>query len=573
MACMSLRERVGRRLSSRHAPRFAAALGALLSLPSLLLGELMDDHLLHQGVRLGDPPWSHMNTGARGQVWHLREEGMFGWWASEDFRVAFMRPLSGLTHTLDYTLWPQLPWVMHLENVAVYTLLILVVGRVFLRLFGPSPITGLASLAFAIDELHAASVVWIAGRNTILAALFGMLALLAHLRWREADGEGRRWPFAIAGPLCFALALLSAEAGLAALGYLVAWAVTQEREGWAARVGPLVPYFAVVIIWRVAHVQLGYGATDSTIYTDPFDAPLSFVGTALVRAPALAFTALSLPLTDIVTAQPRSVWLLVGGFVVLAWALAPLWSDPRARFWALGMLACTVPFAATSPSSRTMLILGPGAAALLAMAWTRRREPELGPRARRWLIGFMAVCQLVIAPLAYVPLMASSEILDEPSQTMAHGVALPLDYDRTVVYLNIPTEINALYPKAIRRNAGGPWPRTTYVLYAGRAPVTAKCVAEDAIELEAEGGWAAAHIDRLTRNWSRRGFAVGDRVKLRHATVEVLEVESDARPRRIRVRFDVPLRDLSLQGFDGTRLDVWQPEVGDERVLQAEIGL
>jgi hypothetical protein len=46
-----------RDLPSRiHAPRWAAALGVVLSLPSLLQGKLLDDHMLHAVALRGGSP-------------------------------------------------------------------------------------------------------------------------------------------------------------------------------------------------------------------------------------------------------------------------------------------------------------------------------------------------------------------------------------------------------------------------------------------------------------------------------------------------------------------------------------
>ena len=49
---------------------------------------------------------------------------------------------------------------------------------------------GLALLMYAIDEAHAATVVWISNRNAVLAAALGFGALLLHDR-AARDGDRR----------------------------------------------------------------------------------------------------------------------------------------------------------------------------------------------------------------------------------------------------------------------------------------------------------------------------------------------------------------------------------------------
>src|SRR5690606_9563033 len=111
-------------------------------------------------------------------------------------------------------------------------------------------IAGLALLLFAVDDAHAASVGWIAARHGVIGAVFGVLALLAHHRWRA-----RGWTAGVvAGPGALALGLLASESALAGLGYLAAYALVLERaEGWRARAKTLVPYAVVVVAWYAVH--------------------------------------------------------------------------------------------------------------------------------------------------------------------------------------------------------------------------------------------------------------------------------------------------------------------------------
>jgi hypothetical protein len=553
--------------SSTHAPRWAAALGVVLSLPTLVQGKLLDDHMLHAAALRGASPLAFELLHA--PVAQLREQGTLGWWAHDELQLSFLRPLAAATHALDFRVWPHATWLMHLENVLLYGLLILVVGCVLQRLFGPGPIAGLACLLFAIDELHATSVMWISGRNTMLAALFGMLALAAHMRWRgSADSEKHRWAFALAGPLCFVLALASAEGGIAALGYLLAYALTHERGAWA-RVGPMLAYLVIVVIWRVIYTQLDLGPHASGLYVDPGDDLLEFVRAAAVQVPALGFIALSLPLADVLTASgPELVYFATLGFAGLVWVLAPLHADRNAQFLVLGMLAAAVPLATTTASSRTMLTLSLGSAGLFAIAWSRRHELVFAGRLRKLGLRFMATCQLVLAPLSFVPLSFASSLVEVPHRALAPLVP---ETDQTVAIVNIPMEINALYPQLMREVDGRAWPAHCYVLYAGFRAISVERIDAHTLELHSDVGWAPTPVERLSRDWKRAGFAPGDHVELERVRFDVIEVTQDARPTRVRMRFVDDLDDVFLIRFDGPVPSRWQPVVGEHAVLVAKV--
>jgi hypothetical protein len=572
---MPLRERVRALLESPRAPRHAAIVAFVLGLPSLALGELLDDHLLRASARAVDGPaaWDRFRFAGPGELVGLRERGFVGWWAPDEFEARLLRPLSSLTHSLDYGSWPGAVWLMHLENLLLYTLLTWAVATLIQRVHGPGLVAGVAALVFAVDESHALTVMWIAGRNTMLAALFGILAIHAHLRWRGAIGpsEARRGWFGVAGPLCFALALAAGEAGLCSFGYILAWTLVRERSSvtsWLA----LAPYAVVMLGWRLLYVLGGFAVVGSGLYLDVGAHPGTFVARALSYPASLAFAQLSLPVTDLLLIVPRSWIALTGLFVALVWALRPVFDpDPSrslAGFWLLGMLFAAVPLAATIPTARLLLLVGTGGAALTGMAFVAWREGALVGRGRKLLVGLILVGNLILAPLLFVPYGMSTALLEGPHRALAERVDPELA-ELTVV-LNLPAEIHGLYPQAIREGEGGRWPDHVYTLYAGRDPLTVTRVDASTLALRCEAGWAAQRIDRFARDWTR-GFAVGDVVTLDHAQVVVVEVADDGRPVAIRVRFDRSVDELVLLGFD-PELERRVLAIGESISLTAEIG-
>src|SRR5205807_960225 len=123
------------------------------------------------------------------------------------------------------------------------------------RLLGAGWAAGLAACFFALDPGHAVAAGWIASRNSVLAATFGIASVYAHDRWRRG---GERWG-AIVAPLCCAASLAAGESGTATLALLFAHVVAFEEPRLAAWARALGSATAVALGWVVLYRGLGYG--------------------------------------------------------------------------------------------------------------------------------------------------------------------------------------------------------------------------------------------------------------------------------------------------------------------------
>ena len=50
----------------------------------------------------------------------LMDQGIIPWWSVADVRITFFRPLSTLTHWLDFQLWPESHEMMHVHSLLWY---------------------------------------------------------------------------------------------------------------------------------------------------------------------------------------------------------------------------------------------------------------------------------------------------------------------------------------------------------------------------------------------------------------------------------------------------------------------
>src|SRR5579883_2524777 len=224
-------------LTHRQLPWLAALLGIVLTLPGLGVGLAMDDYY-HRVVLLERPefrellgPPSDMFRFFRGDPARTLREmdvGFFPWWTDPEIKGEFLQALTVLTHRLDYRLWPDSVVLMHLQNLFWYGALIVATAWLYRRIMGPTVTAGVAALLFAIDDAHGTPAGWIANRNSLVAATFGISAVIAH----DAGRRGGNRAGMILGPALFAAALFSKEEGIAGFAYLLAYALMFDPSGW-----------------------------------------------------------------------------------------------------------------------------------------------------------------------------------------------------------------------------------------------------------------------------------------------------------------------------------------------------
>ena len=217
-------------LSSDRVPVAVALIAALLTLPALFTGWQLDD-VSHRIVflRLPDSPATPAEAfsfikGDREANLEFMDLGVLPWWTVEELKLSFWRPITIVTHWVDYRLWPNSAGLMHLQSLIWFGGLVAIAAVLYRRVLGPTWIAGLAALLYALDDAHGYPAGWLANRNALIATTFGYLALVAHDRWRR---DGWR-PGGVVAPGFLALALLSAKFGAGVVAYLLAHALFLE---------------------------------------------------------------------------------------------------------------------------------------------------------------------------------------------------------------------------------------------------------------------------------------------------------------------------------------------------------
>jgi hypothetical protein len=577
---------IRRAASHPSSPLIPALLAVLLTLPSLRVGLVADDYyhraaFIPSRVLGGLVPQPldmfRFFDGDPARVQRGLDVGFLPWWTYPKVRAAFWRPLTVLTHWLDYQLWPNWPVLMHLQSVLWYGVLAAAVGFLYRRLLPTAWVALLAAVLYAVDDAHGMPVGFLANRNALLSTLCGVLALCAHDAWRR--GQSRR--AGCVAPLLLALALLAKEEGLATCAYLAAYAAFLDRGTWRQRMLTLLPCLAVVVIWRATWNYLGYGTADIGLYVDPLREPWSYARAVIERVPYLLLGQWALPPAEIYllgslvgTGVLTGVWWAGWAVAILLGVLLTplLRRDPVARFWAGGMILALLPVCATFPADRLLFFVGLGAMGLLAQwfgtVWEQDRESP-GHARRHWIIGVTAVAlvflHLVVAPVA-LPFRAAYPA--GPPFTDQFYLRAPLDASveqQTAVLVNPPSMFHAVYAPGEREARGEPIPNRIRTLSSGWQAVRLYRPDAQSLLVSPANGYIAETFEHLFRD-QRHPFSPGQQIALAGIVVEVTRVVDGWRPAEALFRFAVPLEDESLRWLawhDGEFRPFTPPAIGE----------
>lgn len=566
--------RAWRWLGSRRIVLWATLIGVVIASPSLFGGWQTEDYAWQ---RLATAPLSELASDfqpVRSPVFDnygAQDAGTLPWITVRDWQIALWRPLTRVTHFVDYKLWPKSALMMHAQSLAWFALLLAAVALLYTRVAGPEArwSAGLAAVLYAVDSSHGPALGWLANRNAIIGSAFAVLAVIAYDRWRR---DGRR-SGAVLAPFFLGLGLASSELAVGALGYLIAYAIVLDPAPWKRRVAACLPWLAVVTAWALYTRALGFGAHGSGAYIDPLKTPLAFAGAALTRFPALLFGVVGLGLIDlkVFLGMRWPIWLLVPGLVFLAlavWQLAWLVRrDHSARFWAAGMLLSLVPACGTFPADRLLVLASVGGAALIAAymaALPAGRIPVFVAGA--WVVSRLWLSPLLV-PFRSLGLMFLDRTTERMSDQAFDGITSP---HQRVVIVNVPDFYTGAMMIARRGLQNKPTTDHAWMLHGGTDAVRITRESPYSILVHPERGFLSNAFDRVYRG-DRDPMHPGQGLQLSGMQIVVMKVDAQGRPTDVSFRFGWPLDDarhLHIVAWNGTRYAPLQlPPVGGSVVV------
>jgi hypothetical protein len=511
----------------------------------------------------------------------LRELGVIPWYGDERTRLSFFRPLSSVVHYAEFTLYGDSPWAMHAVSLALYATLAVLVHRLLRRLLaegalaGPRGVAeaGLAAALYAIDHHHGLCAGWIAQRNSVLAAIFGVLAVGAHDR-AARDGERRFVPIAVGLSLA---SLLSAEAGLATPLAIAAHALTlTPRERLRVTVSP---HALPLALWAACYAWGGHGARHSGMYLDLVGEPARAVGLALLHWPLLVSVDLGNLLVDFwaVAGSPvRGATIAIAALVLglFVRAAAPVVRRcPVARFLALASVLTLAPSAGVLPMSRLVLFSGVFALGLFAhvvLAWLEG-EPLPSPTFTRPYLAFALATHLVVGPVALGGTARAMVLLETGYATFARSLPEPPVPGARSFVINAP-EIGFFGNLQGLASDLGTGAARGYALANGNRNVTVRREGARAFVLSCEGGFVASTTDAITRS-PASALPLGATFPAGPLTLTITRHDAEGRADEARVEAPLPLDDPRYVWlvWRGERLEpVGLPPVGETLSFPAQ---
>jgi hypothetical protein len=382
----------------------AILVGVALHLPSLFWGLYADDY--GHEVVLRDPgasetmgPLSLYEFGGTPEpgsaMW---ESGALPWFTSPDWEVRFLRPLASLARAVDSAVWGERVWGMHLTGLLLFALLEALVFALY-RALSLSPRAALFGLVlFAVEDGAVLPVGWLAQRNSLLAALFTVAALLVAARAKR-PAQGARWAFACLLALCACACKESGVVAFALLAVFALWRRSVDPGALSLRRALAAAGVALGLAgaWVLLIVAGDYGA-NSLFYPVLWESPGEFAARGvrlLLTAPLALVSPIGLDALFVEPSLTLPTAMLSAALLLAARRpLCRLLRDrPAAPFLAVWVLLSLLPQAGAPISDRLLMDASVGAAGLLGLALSRAPRP--GPPWRRAVVLVPAAVVLV----------------------------------------------------------------------------------------------------------------------------------------------------------------------------------
>jgi len=562
-------QRLQKLLQGNAAVIIPAAAACLLALPSTFTGLCLEDYYFRAVLAHGDSlpefsrrsPLDVFSFNKRNDPAALRagmDYGIYPWWTAQNFIISFCRPLTSLTHWFDFKVFKDAYWAMHLHSMLWFSLLALAASAAYRRFLPTVWIAGLAALLYAIDDARAAGATFLANRSATIAAVLSMLTLCSYDAWRRTRSAAA----AILSVLVFSIGLLAAEAQLCVCAYLFSYALFIEKGPLAKRVAPLVPFAAVVLLWRLACGFFSFSVAGTSLYINPQLQPSEFLLQLPFRLAALLLALVLGPHAMLMNHLPGGLAYVYGAaalivVLLLVRLLRPLFlKNPVMSFFGLGAVLSLLPLCAALPDDRLLFLPGFGAMGIIAVFLSGALDPKSCLRASKaaQTLGIAFLCiHLLLAPLLFQANAFTAWCLQRPISHMADVLGkFSAQQISKIAIVNSPMDLFVSYLPYVIMERGMPAPERILLLSAGQTQATLERTDDRSLLLRLPQGLLASVFDRVLRD-DPASLKPGDAVRLADVAVTVNALTPDGRPSAMSFVFTRSLECLNLKWFYWTR--------------------
>jgi len=523
----------------------------LLILPSLLSGFHSDDYfqlllLRDNGLldRQSDGSLFGLFSFIDADLAHRQQLQLYGvipWLAADDFYFRFWRPLTEVTHYIDFSLLPEQAWFAHLHSGVWYLLLSYCVYRLAYECNQQrKEVAVLAWLIFLFDGQHVANIGWIANRNALVASVFGLMCLLLFVEWHKR----KQYRFYFLSVLFFAVAILSAEMALGICAYLFFYAYCVQKASFVRLLKQSSLYVLVLLLWFFSYQYFNFGVnTSSGLYLHPYHELLDYISALAVRLPVyISASLLPFPAgfswvaeSMVKGAQEIIVMFCVSAVGIFIYSINKLKClDNHGYFLLYGSIFCLIPVCSTMPQDRLALLQTVGADIVIAMLIFYMMEKSKH-RMYQSLVIVLLVIHLVLSPLH---LLLGSWYLSWASENIENN-ALSLDKvnaEKVVVVIRAPIG-EAVSLVGIRAVSNQDIPKQFFWLANDEFPVSIQQESENTLIAVKREGFGKG-LESAFRSVNKQPFELGEKIKMGEITVEVLALSSEHYPQQLRLIFE-----------------------------------
>ena len=498
--------------------------------------------------------------------------GMLPWWVTDNLRIGLWRPLTALTHWLDYRLYPDSPALMHLQNIAWYAAILFVLTLNYRRIMGAAWPAGFAALLFLLDGNTFFPVAFVANRGFILALFCGLMCLYEHHEWRVTKKRVPLWLSLV----FLTLSVLANEGGVSGFAFILAYALVLEQGTLWTRLRTTFPAVRIIILWRIVYAVCELGPYQVGAYIDPSHEPLSFARELVPRALTMLAGQLPFLSPDLLFAVKPSLrpeitaiyCLLAVAFllVFVPWVR----SDKIAAFWFVAMLFAVIPASAVVPTTKNLGFVAVCAYGLIgSFVAGLVTQPVNWPQFRGYKTVARTACILLL--LAHIPGAIAGRIVTSCAITYGEkGInylcdfgAIPNAETKNVVIVNEP----CAYPMAVapfyRVYHQQALPASMHMLAPGCADLEVSrpddrtlVIQSRARDLFSCGDFGFTHIAYAFMGFNLAIFGPGVKIADHYdrgcMTVDVLDRVPSGLPSRVAFHFNAP---LDSTNFDWLRFD------------------
>jgi hypothetical protein len=543
---------------NKHCFWIAAAIGICLVLPSLGAGFFADDFtqfiLINEGNIVKQPNnislfhlFSFIDSNPERRT-QLLGFSITPWWVSQNFSLLFFRPLSEITHYIDYQWLKPNIWLMHLHSLIWYGFLLAALVYFYKIFCSTHKVALLAFLFFVMDSTHGFTVAWLANRNAIIAATFCVLAIIYHHRFRESQ---KKYDY-IFSFLCIAGSFLSAEAGIVVGCFLFSYAIFVDKDGAIKGLTYLLPALCIFIIWFGLYKTYGYGAFgNKAYYIDPIESPTLFLSnlpSRLLHTLSMQFNLLPIHLY-----KPLPIFniLLGAGLLIVFISVFIFQTLARYRFFTCAMLLAIIPITSSELQDRNMLFVGIAAAAILA-EFVRYLYQQQHLIYRITLVSIIFF-HLFISGLMMLPISYAPKLLAQSSIATAKSLPNNINNDY-IVALGIPV-FDASYLAAIRRTEHLTLPKQFWHLSTQISGLSIERIDSHHFILYNPKGLLGG-IDFMLRDMSFDPIFTNETVDLNGLRLTIIELNKKGTPIKINVTINknIPEQHIKIYALKNRQL-------------------